>query len=280
MSTRQFVCPWESCSESFDAQVSMRIHHAKKHGESIAYEELKCEVCGDSFEVHTSRVDEARFCSESCNGKWREENIVGSNHPRWKDDTTTELECDYCCDVFTREESAVNEHNFCDTECLSNWRSEYFSGKDNPYWDKGDVEVAECSYCGNEVRLTKRGRIESNHNFCDRGCYAQWQKEVQTKEEHPCWKDVLYTSITDAVRNTYSEESWSNISESFRSKSNGCEICSASKELIVHHIVPIQSGGTNGKYNLMCLCKSCHRSVESYTQQFTEPHLTKFVEAD
>lgn len=44
-----------------------------------------CEWCGGEFSANRGRLarTNARFCSNSCRGRWQSENIVGENHPRW-----------------------------------------------------------------------------------------------------------------------------------------------------------------------------------------------------
>ncbi len=39
---------------------------------------------------------------------------------------------------------------------------------------------------------------------------------------------------------------------------NKCEICSISKNLIIHHDIPLYRGGSNNISNLRLLCKDCH----------------------
>ena len=46
-----------------------------------------CVVCGIKFEVYPSKLllyGRGRFCSQSCHGKWMEENVRGENHPNWR----------------------------------------------------------------------------------------------------------------------------------------------------------------------------------------------------
>lgn len=44
---------------------------------------------------------------------------------------------------------------------------------------------------------------------------------------------------------------------------NKCNICQSSENLEVHHIHARRSGGLDNIGNLITLCRSCHRSVES-----------------
>lgn len=42
-----------------------------------------------------------------------------------------------------------------------------------------------------------------------------------------------------------------------------CAICGSVKELRLHHIVPVDHGGTNDPVNLIFLCDNCHRALHS-----------------
>ena len=43
---------------------------------------------------------------------------------------------------------------------------------------------------------------------------------------------------------------------------NVCSVCSGSKTLEVHHIIPRSEGGSDSRENLITLCKKCHDEVE------------------
>ena len=45
---------------------------------------------------------------------------------------------------------------------------------------------------------------------------------------------------------------------------NECELCYArDTKLDVHHIVPIEKGGTDDQDNLICLCRHCHQTIHA-----------------
>lgn len=59
-------CP--TCGEVFDNQHGMKIHHSRKHGESIAGITVSCSVCNEDVTRRPHRVDRDRdnFCSLEC----------------------------------------------------------------------------------------------------------------------------------------------------------------------------------------------------------------------
>jgi 5-methylcytosine-specific restriction endonuclease McrA len=102
--------------------------------------------------------------------------------------------------------------------------------------------------------------------FCDHTCYGDYLSKAWSGQSSPNWRGGL--SHTDALRKTIGSVSWTAKAERVReSVGRECELCGGSpdgKKLDVHHIVPLVSGGTNGRWNLMALCDGCHNSAEAY----------------
>lgn len=45
---------------------------------------------------------------------------------------------------------------------------------------------------------------------------------------------------------------------------NMCEICCAKDtKLDVHHVIPVEEGGTDDQDNLICLCRHCHKVIHT-----------------
>lgn len=63
--------------------------------------------------------------------------------------------------------------------------SEAFSGEANPTWNQTAVN---CSFCGVEKSVPKSRLDAIDHHFCDKDCYAEWQKENVHGENHPHWE--------------------------------------------------------------------------------------------
>jgi hypothetical protein len=79
-----------------------------------------------------------------------------------------------------------------------------------------------------------------------------------TGQDSPTW--LGGRSIYDAVKKQYYGRSWAADRE--QHLADECRSCGADEDLILHHIVPVMAGGTNGEYNYMTLCRSCHGAVE------------------
>ena len=61
--------------------------------------------------------------------------------------------------------------------------------------------------------------------------------------------------------------SWRKVRERYAAAHPYCEECFANGKMVpmehVHHIVPLEEGGTNDTDNLMSLCKSCHSKLHA-----------------
>jgi hypothetical protein len=84
---------------------------------------LICNNCNNEYEVINSRKNKSKFCSRKCS------DLSKKAKPNQK--------CDYCGDSFHLKESAVKRYNrkmgiFCSMKCSSNYKKEYFLGKNNP----------------------------------------------------------------------------------------------------------------------------------------------------
>lgn len=187
--------------------------------------------------------------------------------------TYATVKCAHCGKEHQKEryELQENEHSYCSPEC----RNEGIrTGK-----------RVECAWCGDEVykpdcHLHDMGGYGLDNHFCDKDCEQEWKRSNWTLQNHPNWRGGK--GGIDAVRKALSENSWRDTARRVREQSDGqCEICGSEGEgrgLDVHHIIPVAAGGTNGDYNLMVLCIACHRKAESYTRQFTTPHLYELGE--
>lgn len=194
-----------------------------------------CHVCGETFSTNRG---------------------VGV-HGRKKhgDDYYTTPECDHCGgELDPRPPSDVRETMFCDQACR------------DAYWAARRVSLT-CDHCGDELDPRPpgaAGRVETA--FCDEDC----QYAYQSGTTHPYSTAVVPWDgsgrLTEPVRHRLSSRSWERISAEYRDGIDECEKCGdAADHLQTHHIIPIRAGGTNGEWNLMALCRACHRRVDHYT---------------
>lgn len=157
-------CP--TCSEVFEREGDMKRHHARVHGESIAYTEFECEWCGGTVKRYDSRVyDNTKYCSYSCRNSAENSGKDNWNWNGGKD----EKECQWCGTTF--ESYPWANRKFCSNECAGEWRSENFSG--DQHWDWKDDQT---DYYG-EDWYEMRGRVRERDVVCQK-CGADGSDDV------------------------------------------------------------------------------------------------------
>jgi len=69
----------------------------------------------------------------------------------------------------------------------------------------------------------------------------------------------------DPATNKRYGRAWKRIRDRYIAAHPLCEQCAAAGQIVaareVHHIIPLASGGTHAKENLMALCKPCHSGI-------------------
>jgi len=238
---------------------------------------LRCDWCSEEFEKYTYRItDGNNFCSAECRkAHSQSDNIY--------------VECSNCGERIkippSRGEGEYGEYHlenhFCDKKCESEWKSENWGGESHPNYNGGKVKVS-CEWCGDAYTVTPA--LEDTTRFCSRECHGAHLGSTKDNSgrNNPAWQGG--ESGIHAVRRFLSDKSWFKIRHSVLSK-NGwvCEMCGATKEdgqIHLHHIIPVASGGTNGEWNLLPVCPSCHRKAEEYIKEYTRPELYKYAEGD
>ena len=52
---------------------------------------------------------------------------------------------------------------------------------------------------------------------------------------------------------------------------NECELCCArDTKLDVHHVIPVEEGGTDDQDNLVCLCRHCHQTIHTGNKYYND----------
>lgn len=278
--TKKYECP--KCSYESETERGIKIHYGKSHEGSIAKEPVECTWCGDTTRKFSCDIekDEHHFCNtEKCQAMWLSENSVGENNPNYNSVT---VECEYCGGDIDRPPSLLEQTDryFCrDKNCCGKWRSENVVGENHPRWNDSD-RLVECTQCSEEINREPYIIEKQDSFFClDKDCRVEWLSENSVGENNPAWNgggDGLYS----IVRNNYNNISWGLISERHLNENPTCQLCGCDdgdKNLHLHHIIPVLSGGTNCEYNRMTLCIECHQTVESYTKSFMDPIIRNVV---
>lgn len=279
-------CP--KCNNSFKSERGMKVHHAKKHNESLAGELSECDWCGDKFR-HNS-ASSGRFCSYSCYHNW-----LSENPPEQAQKERIGVKCANCGAQLERVPARIERSNnhFCNKGCMGEWRSENVVGKRHPNY-KEPVEL-ECEACGNPFEVwpsqedyrshcskecmaesydgdysgeykreyfgkceycgDRIERIPSYPNtervFCDKECYDNWQFEFGPRGvEHPNW---------NGGKVKYGPTWTKKLKDEVRKRDDKeCQACGLTQEkhkekhdqkLEVHHIIPAREFSNHERRN-------------------------------
>jgi predicted HNH restriction endonuclease len=287
-------CPYDGCDLE-STERAIKTHHKRVHGESLVDNIHICDNCGQEFERYPSQIpDDAEniYCSMDCKSKDSKlpkgdvicpydgcdhqstELGIQQHHKRTHGISLTdiEIECDNCCEKFTRQRSVDKQYDlsFCTVECKTEYLSEKYSeewiGEDHPSWNGHTKEVErECGWC-EEFFTTTKGAIERGRGkFCSRECYSSDLATRSTGEDHPFWKgggDRYYgpknewakTRQKVLERDSFECQDCGMDNEDHKNE-YGCE-------LHIHHITPRKEFNdyeeANKLNNLITYCVSCH----------------------
>lgn len=115
------------CSDECENSWRSKKYSGDNHHNYKQKKILECEFCNDSYEEYPYRVDESRFCSQECSGKYKTQ------------EGTTEVSCEWCENQFNKQNHNIErkDHDFCSKECYGKWYSENKTGQNHPNWTGG-----------------------------------------------------------------------------------------------------------------------------------------------
>ena len=173
----------ESCGKIFFIQPHMnntncsvecgRIATANKQKKRIL---VKCDFCGLEFEKISSKITTTNFCSTTCHGKWKSQNLVGENNPQYKRVLRVCANCGKELSVIPSR--ANRKHIYCDATCMAQHysSSEMFSGENSPTWKGGKITRIEYG----PDWLKRRREIRHREKY---KCHRCGKTELENGEE-------------------------------------------------------------------------------------------------
>lgn len=220
---------------------------------------VKCEQCGEQYEVIPAKVDKSRFCSRQCKQDWESKNWTGKNNPNWNGGDVI-VECKQCGSEFQVNEARSNT-KFCSNECYGKWQV----GKNNPNWRGGKVTLT-CDWCGKSFKANPCK--EDERKYCSTACrddarrkedsnqFQNWKHQVMTRTKYKQWRK-----------------------EVFKRDDYRCRMCGSGDEIYPHHIISMRKIWDINKKQLavdvsngITLCKDCHaltlRNEEKFEKLF------------
>jgi len=189
-----------------------------------------CEICGTTFKVRAYRAKTARFCGQSCGGKWHLANRKMTN-PNMVGNTLRKG---------LRPSNAFT--------------SEQVRGDKNAKWVEGIV--FKCKHCAGDFNVKPWIARQNKPIFCSQEC----NKKHNVGPNHCGYL---------GGPKTYRGRSWTKARLVAVERDGGiCQACNkdVGVSIPVHHIIPYRNFSSeheaNQIDNLVCLCQSCHMKRE------------------
>ena len=186
----------------------------------------------------------------------------GPNTPNWQGGKR-ELACLFCGETILRKRNQAGKYSkhFCHIVCRAQWLSENRTGRSNPAWTGGPIEV-NCAVCGETILRTKYQADRCSDHFCDMACKAQWLSENLIGPNTPNWQggksfEPYGLGFNDALRLAVRER------DEFT-----CQLCAVrenGRAHDCHHADYVKVN--NDPENLTTLCQDCHRRT-NYNRAF------------
>lgn len=230
--------------------------------------DTECTECGDDIHIPPSQVEEVdgyeqknHFCGKECESSFKSREWVGENHPSW-DGGKEQVYCKECGDRYFVIPSKKDKTKFCSEKCRrKDWRKE--------------KQKYECASCGDTVKKMAHN-VKGEKTTCSSECHAKYMSSIRKGENNPAWKGGRFE---------YYGPNWPEQREKKLERDGyKCQECKMTQEehyqnynedLHVHHKVPRrqiideeeptieQFELANSLDNLLTVCKSCHRKLES-----------------
>lgn len=207
---------------------------------------------------------------------------VKIHHVRSHDESLVQTEetCYNCGVAFIdrRNRDRERERAFCGRECRMDWMRTW-TGENHPRYNSYEVE---CVACGSTL-IRPQNEIDRFDNHVCHGpeCIGKYLSERFGGQDGPLWKGgrSIYHALVVLLPGNW-EERCNSVRERAGYECRMCGDAEAElyRSLDVHHIIPIMAGGTNGEYNLLPLCPTCHKTAEEYTRSKLGPYITHLVD--
>lgn len=163
-------------------------------------------------------------------------------------------QCLNCKKAFNVIPARLKTAKFCSYKCRGEWRSEYWSGENNPQYQAGP-RVLTCQHCGKEFAQRGTEAISEfrKRKFCSMECAKYGQKRL-TGKAHPLFKEDSRRKNRRGKHGAWARAVIS------RDKAT-CQRCGAQNiELHAHHILPFETHPEQ-RWNVgngETLCFKCH----------------------
>lgn len=171
------------------------------------------------------------------------------------------VQCEVCGKTQSVRPARAKIYRFCSYECRGKWRSENWTGDNNPSWQENQAREKVCAGCGATYGPRPKQPITTfkHQKFCCKPCADKHGVRYRGPD------NVLYRR--DALRRNKRRGEHKAWAQKVISRDGAiCQRCGASEvELHAHHIKPFETY-PDLRYvveNGLTLCAPCHWSVHA-----------------
>jgi len=129
-----------------------------------------CEYCGKIFNVNSSRIKTARYCSKECYSN-------AGNDKRY---IRKKIKCKQCGIIFIVSNNRRNTAKFCSKKCFYAYGNKKLNGANNHLWHGGKIKK-KCLNCGNIFESHK----STKRKYCSKEC---------------CWKSKYTGGVSESLK--------------------------------------------------------------------------------
>lgn len=243
----KFICI--ECNSTFETE-----NKKQRTCEECKNKKIKCDNCGVEID-RFSRNGYFRATKKYCN-KCSKSRVEKAERVK------RSVKCKECGNIFSTISNYSNIA-YCSDDCRRNFAIRTRTKSSKKYNIKCKIcglifesEFATTKYCSdncrNKVIYNKKNNITKNN-------YEYIIKYKVTDLINKCKE-----SSNKISKIYYTFGFTSNVMEEVKDRDNWeCQICGKRTSLEIHHIVKVKYGGDSNTNNLITLCTSCHRAIDS-----------------
>lgn len=177
-----------------------------------------------------------------------------------------------CLECEIEFDKKVHNQKFCSKECKRKYnnrknRDLFISQRKYP----NGFGFTNCKECG-----TKFEKSSAISKYCSANCRNKYHRRLHKAKKDSIYMQDIEEIVYDLVDRGYKAKmnnistiyKYGMITTSLRDRIScrdnySCKICGVGTNLEIHHIVKLIHGGDNKPNNLITLCKSCHRAIDT-----------------
>lgn len=176
---------------NFDCRTSFLEDNTGENHPNYIEDKRPCEVCGEIVDRPPSNYKDHVFCSRECYQNWSGR-PAGEDHPQY---SVKAVECANCgAELELPAHRRKYERNFCDSECMGEWRSENRTGEDHPQWQGGRFPY------GDGWDREKRRQVRARDDFSCQSCGMSQETHIDQYGTKLCVHHIIPAREVDSAK--------------------------------------------------------------------------------